>query len=716
MELTVVGDFPLSEGSKRLASETVPTADHPSKRLRQSSETPQLMTEATLSQGVDEVEHRQAGPPAWSNSRQQIGDTIEWFHCMQGGAAHNGLKCTGVLLDADNGERSLMSDEVIITRTGGDCTGAGQTLSLKQNQSPKGIIIRSIMASLRAKKPVGVIVGVRNELLKVKIPHRYCVMDWFLITNVWMEKMGKYAGFRFRLEKLDLSTKGWWAEQGPNEELPLAPRNLNRPPPTRECSVCGKPSIQVYIRPGWMCLEPSCRKFWKIGNKEPKEFEYHPDFLNYRHPRGPDIPNSGPLVNVVDRNLEPPEGVADREEWRGIVCPECRKCIQRVTWDAWDCTDDALREPEETCCYRVVRRIREIPLQSILKGVRPYTRRQLQASIQPVIDKRSLEPYELRTYEIPNGGSITHFVSNPTINERADGPNHLFSELQRLDLGLKRYPLGSAQGENEKEGGGAESHPRHLPVSSKRKSSKRKSCKKSTCRVKGTLTCHFAVNYGVPYKYVVSVESRAFSDAPVPILTALGRLSWATEKAVTGAGGQYQAPNELLALGYFEQMSIGFHDDGEKGLGPTIATLSLGTRSRMHIRMKDKYYFGISKSHVATSDDPVLPGCINEKERRSLKKSFDKGQITAEDFAAQRVAMLRRPGSRHSPKLLSLELKHGDLVVMHGAALQKYYEHAVEPDNGLRFALTARYIETNSDMDRIKGSFKLQDNQIYDGQ
>lgn len=301
-------------------------------------------------------------------------------------------------------------------------------------------------------------------------------MDWFLITNVWMEKMGKYAGFRFRLEKLDLSTKGWWAEQGSNETLPLTPRNLNRPPPTRKCNVCGKPSIQVYIRPGWMCLESSCRKFFKVGNKEPTEFEYHTDFLNYRYPRGPDIPNPGPLVDLVDRNLEPPEGVADREEWRGIVCPECRKCIQRVTWDAWDCTDDDQRGPEETCCYKVVRRIREIPLQSVLEGVKPYTRIQLKCGIQPVIDKRSLDPYEVRTYEIPRGGSITHFVSNPTINERADGPNHLFSEIQKLDLGLKRYPLGSAQGENEKEGGGAKSHPSHLPVSSKPKP-----CKKSTC-------------------------------------------------------------------------------------------------------------------------------------------------------------------------------------------------------------------------------------------
>lgn len=64
---------------------------------------------------------------------------------------------------------------------------------------------------------------------------------------------------------------------------------------------------------------------------------------------------------------------------------------------------------------------------------------------------------------------------------------------------------------------------------------------------------------------MVSVDSKAFSDAPPEILTALGRLSWATEQAVTRVGGQYQPPNELLALGYLEEMKIGvsqiFHID-----------------------------------------------------------------------------------------------------------------------------------------------------------
>lgn len=62
---------------------------------------------------------------------------------------------------------------------------------------------------------------------------------------------------------------------------------------------------------------------------------------------------------------------------------------------------------------------------------------------------------------------------------------------------------------------------------------------------------------GMPYKYVVSVDSKGFDEAPNDMLQALGRLSWATEKAVTSSGDKYLAPNELLTLGYFEEMKIG---------------------------------------------------------------------------------------------------------------------------------------------------------------
>ena len=43
-----------------------------------------------------------------------------------------------------------------------------------------------------------------------------------------------------------------------------------------------------------------------------------------------------------------------------------------------------------------------------------------------------------------------------------------------------------------------------------------------------------------------------------------------------------------------------------------------------------------------------------------------------------------------------MQLGHGDIVVMHGADVQKYYEHAVEHAGKLRFVLTCRYIDLES--------------------
>ena len=60
----------------------------------------------------------------------------------------------------------------------------------------------------------------------------------------------------------------------------------------------------------------------------------------------------------------------------------------------------------------------------------------------------------------------------------------------------------------------------------------------------------------MPYKYVVSVDSKGFDQAPEEMMRALGRLTWATEHAV-GTGERFLPPNEMLTLGYFEDMKIG---------------------------------------------------------------------------------------------------------------------------------------------------------------
>jgi alkylated DNA repair dioxygenase AlkB len=117
-----------------------------------------------------------------------------------------------------------------------------------------------------------------------------------------------------------------------------------------------------------------------------------------------------------------------------------------------------------------------------------------------------------------------------------------------------------------------------------------------------------------------------------------------------------------------------YHDDGESSLGPTIATLSLGARSVMSIRMKYKYYNGLSKTKTLLKDDPVLVGCRMEAERRSLKSQLAKGEIGQTTYDSLRRKVLQKGKCGEAPIEIKMELNHGDLVVMHGENLQKYYE------------------------------------------
>ena len=73
-------------------------------------------------------------------------------------------------------------------------------------------------------------------------------------------------------------------------------------------------------------------------------------------------------------------------------------------------------------------------------------------------------------------------------------------------------------------------------------------------------------------------------------------------------------------------MSVQFHDDGEKELGPTVAALSLGSPSLMKFRPKRKWNFPVEK----------------------LSKDYK--------------------------TVLEVPMKHGDIMVMHGKAIQRYYE------------------------------------------
>lgn len=94
----------------------------------------------------------------------------------------------------------------------------------------------------------------------------------------------------------------------------------------------------------------------------------------------------------------------------------------------------------------------------------------------------------------------------------------------------------------------------------------------------------------------------------------------------------------------------------------------------MYLRMKATHYWGISKTGRYNSKAPVLPGCYKEHERRALNakaKTLSKAEMDKQVEAIYTGSKGRR---LTTPVLLTVHLHHGDMVIMHGAEMQKYYE------------------------------------------
>lgn len=107
---------------------------------------------------------------------------------------------------------------------------------------------------------------------------------------------------------------------------------------------------------------------------------------------------------------------------------------------------------------------------------------------------------------------------------------------------------------------------------------------------------------GMPYKYVVEVDSRPFKDAQEVLLLALNRLTWATKSTVPAA--EYLKPNELLTLGYLEKMSIGVCTKLLSCWVPDITdVLSVSRRWRRVPRPHDRDSFARSKVYDVHPDE-----------------------------------------------------------------------------------------------------------------
>ncbi|KAG9228506.1 hypothetical protein BJ875DRAFT_477330 [Amylocarpus encephaloides] len=625
-------DLPLPRSRRKRARISLPDSKEPStpRKAKRPSKTASGNRRRYVKKTAVAVVQPQANKPspigkpeAWADKRQQLCTTLPWYRAYQSGAyTHDGV-ALGLLCDKEVGIRDKFESEVVICRVGGGRSQdeKGEMVQVKDQEN--STIALSFRRSMVQQQPMGVIVGQGNPLSPSKMPHYYNVLDWFHVTNVWCELVGKskLKVWMARLEKIDLHNQSWWAPVG---SCAPSPPQFGARCTEAACIACREMSKEIY-NAGWACLDQACGEFFKFPTDlDNSTLDYNAEFLAERTPypgRNPG-PLTPPLLTEEDVKRMGVTGV-EREFKGGIVCQDCGCCIRRREWHRWSC--------ENANCSFTYRLTQETvsPQDAIAGGMgeevpaqRPFHHSTIHAVEPKVFGK-----YDVYEYHIPGErgeiiGFVRHFKSSGLINQQPDGPNDLFKQMQTGELDLRRNPARQAGAPGE------------------------------------ILTSHWAANWGAPYKYGVAQMSKGFNQSPPVILKALHRLTWASKHALEDDGHAQSALNaqaafvpfnELLTLGYFEDSDIGFHDDGEKELGPTVATLSLGCSATMAFRPK-------AKSSI------------------------------------QNIRRTRNAKGTKAP-VLKILLEHGDILIMHGREIQKHYEHAVKPHGKLRFAMTSRYVK-----------------------
>ncbi|KAI9648951.1 hypothetical protein NHQ30_001517 [Ciborinia camelliae] len=581
-------------------------------------------------------------PEVWADKRQQLCSALPYYKGYESAAYRTNLIVAGFLANQGVGARDVFTEDIYISKVGGGKEKGedGETKQVK-DQDYSSIAI-SFQRTMAAKLPVALIAGQRNHLSPVKLIHHFNVLDFFHITDVWCELENGLKVWKVRMEKIDLTKRSWWSTIDSIAHLSQDYDGVKTI--IQMCDACNTSCKTIHTQ-GWTCRNPQCKSFYKFDHEvDINDLNYCEDFLQERtRYTGATPPPLRPEpVTYADLVGEDAFGVEERCK-QGIVCPKCHCCIRRLEWRQWTCENKG-------CDFTHTVTQIPVPITKVLSASDVITDHSpLQLIHESVgVNQKPIGLYDVYELKIPGettpAGWIQVFRSNGLINRQPGGPNDLFQEMQKDDFRLRRGPA---------------RHP-GLPME--------------------IVTAHFASNWGAPYKFLVAHEANSFQDAPAPILKAMQRMTWAGRQAFAGKDDAKFTPfNEVLCLGYFESMHIGYHDDGEDTLGETVATLSLGASSTMSFRPKNKSQIG------------------------GVLKSNKGSKVSKKDY-------------------VRVTLNHGDIIVMHGSGIHKYYEHAVTPHGLLRFALTCRYVkpELLSPQDRVLCEQKSAlpanfDDYAYDG-
>ena len=669
-------------------------------------------------------------PRVWAESRQALCETLPYFKKPQGGCYSNDGHVYGFLFDGVGHCREYLDESLILCRAGGsmEADSASGGMAQKKDQSMTEAQVQSIINDMKHHNPVIVICGSKNVAAPTKMPHQYNVLGWYKPVYVWAEKtQGKgskvYTTIKYRLERLNQHLEpAWYSPE--NEQSPISEEDKAYAGQlfSKQCDYCGTNSPQIYLQ-GWWCVNPGCDAFWEINNSPAPcgkgGLDYDPAFLLHRYPLWKNDDQEREPVPADVRPSVPRVGdlIGDNLYYintRGVCCPKCGRCNSRRKFSGWKCENPGCNwslTPEHKPVLPTM-------LHTPWDAAPTLVRNRHADGVH--VESMHLHGYKISRYTF-NGvnGCFLHLAATKEVLEEKNGPNEMFATLQSADMGLERrvFAVSKMSGGKPKEG---------LPEPSTQEDGVlvEENANEATGEfAAGDLMMAFSMNYGMPYKFVASGGSQAFDTAPSPVTECRRRLNWA-QKTFLSNQDEYMDFNEELLFAYLEGQKIEYHDDGESGLGPRIATLSLGGRAKMHMRIKSKHFVGCSKVGVFTEERPV-PGGIDgaEMDRKRMEK-WEELQTLKRDSVAynkRRKEISKELGifekkMKKANDLVTVTLSHGDMIIMDGRDIQKYLEHKVVPEGYLRFALTCRTVLPDHLKSEERPVYKVEEDPItYNG-
>ncbi|KIK91187.1 hypothetical protein PAXRUDRAFT_831057 [Paxillus rubicundulus Ve08.2h10] len=565
-----------------------------------------------------------APPLIWAQSRQEVCESFDLFRSYHSGVYSNKDIVKGYLLGAYAASRDLFyhGGKLIISHGGGKSESTLGSLRQEgaQDQEASDKSVRALLKTYKQCMPLVLLADDKYALFPYDLAaskYTYVVLGIYRIAHAWAECQPSSDGlkrivrWKFAFQWCEGQGDPWWMIQQKTES------SESNEPPTRfplagaekfsdiegnpgQCEHCHEESPTVYMQ-GWMCLNPRCDLFWSINGKEPQQLGYCEKFLQLVPQKFGNLPDIMPA-----RAVQTPDRVTTTYSFsRGWHCTKCGRLSCRFKWEHWECSNCQERHVVEGRVRLAKEFWHQRPAGTFLHSQIGKNSGVLACCPEP-IDLGSPKGFTNRlTFILPHGRGKIHLILGTSMaNADADDTFQLYQQQASTgELKLRRYPL--------------RNH-----------------------RARGLLlTNYFSQNSGQAYQYVGGTGNTIpFDEAPDCIRRALALIKERSSLAL-GTGVPF---NEILSAAYMERQKMAFHSDSEKGLGPIVASLSLGSAALMHFRQR----------------------------------------VSAQDCQGPKP---------QCPTALTLVLRHGDVLIMEGDGVQKSYEHTVIPMN-FRIAATARCI------------------------